>query len=220
MNNMIIVKDVTKYYDSGLITALNGISFEIGTGEIAAIMGPSGCGKSTLLNLIGTLDLPDAGEIWIDGNNISACHPLYRFRAATIGFVFQFHHLLPSMTLVENVELPMHSLSIPKRIRREKALSILKSMGLSDRANFFPTNVSGGERQRAAIGRAVVNDPKIILADEPTGNLDTDTGEMVINFLINLCHEKGMTLLITTHNPLIAARTDRVMHIKNGRIEK
>jgi putative ABC transport system ATP-binding protein len=124
------------------------------------------------------------------------------------------------MTLVENVELPMHSLSIPKRIRREKALGILKAMGLSDRANFFPTNVSGGERQRAAIGRAVVNDPKIILADEPTGNLDTDTGEMVINFLINLCHEKGITLLITTHNPLIAARTDRIMHIKNGRIEK
>jgi putative ABC transport system ATP-binding protein len=215
---MLIVKNIKKFYDNGLITALNGISFEIEKGGVVAIMGPSGCGKSTLLNLMGTLDFPSEGEILLDGKNIFASHPLSLFRAKTIGFVFQFHHLAPSMTLLENVELPMYSLSVPKRTRREKARNILQEMGLSERANFFPTKVSGGERQRAAIGRAIVNDPGIILADEPTGNLDTGTGDMIIDFLINFCHGKGITLVITTHNPSIAAKADRIMYMKNGRL--
>jgi putative ABC transport system ATP-binding protein len=220
VSNMINVKGIEKTYDNGLIVALNGISFEIRAGEIVAITGPSGCGKSTLLNLIGALDLPTSGEIWIDGTNMSTCRPIHRFRATTIGFIFQFHHLVPSMTIMENVELPMHSLSIPKPVRVEKARQILSSMGLAERADFFPTKVSGGERQRAAIARAVANDPKIILADEPTGNLDTDTGEMVMNYLVTLCHEKGITLLITTHNPLVASRAGRLINMKNGQIEK
>jgi putative ABC transport system ATP-binding protein len=220
VNNMIIVKELEKTYDNGLIVALSGISFEMRAGEIVAITGPSGCGKSTLLNLIGTLDLPTSGEIWIDGKNMSTCRPLHRFRAVTIGFIFQFHHLVPSMTIMENVELPMCSLSVPKPVRFEKARQILNSMGLAERADFFPTKVSGGERQRAAIARAVANDPKIILADEPTGNLDTDNGEMVMDYLIDLCHEKGITLIITTHNPLVAARAGRIINMKNGQIEK
>ncbi len=216
---MIIVKEVRKVFDNGLTIALNGVSFEIKKGEVVAISGPSGCGKSTLLNIIGTLETPTSGEVFIEGENISGFHPLHDFRAKTIGFVFQFHYLIPTMTLIENVELPMYSLEISKKVRHEKALEILNSMGLSDRANFFPTKVSGGERQRAAVARALANDPKIILADEPTGNLDVDTGKMVMDYMLDLCQEKSITLLITTHNPSVALMAERIIYMKNGRIE-
>ncbi len=217
---MIIVKEVRKVFDNGLTIALNGVSFEIKKGEVVAISGPSGCGKSTLLNIIGTLETPTSGEVLIEGEDVSKFHPIHEFRANTIGFVFQFHYLIPTMTLIENVELPMYSLNISKKARHEKALAILNSMGLSDRVNFFPTKVSGGERQRAAIARALANDPKIILADEPTGNLDIDTGKMVMDYMLALCKKKSITLLITTHNPSVASMAERIMHMKNGRIEK
>ncbi|NWF99078.1 MAG: ABC transporter ATP-binding protein [Nitrospirae bacterium] len=217
---MIIVKDVKKFFDNGLTVALNGVSLQISKGEVVAISGPSGCGKSTLLNIIGTLEVPTSGEVFIEGENISKYYSQYNFRAKTIGFVFQFHYLIPTMTLIENVELPMYSLSIPKNLRREKAKHILDCMGLSDRANFFPTKVSGGERQRAAIARAIANDPKIILADEPTGNLDIDNGEMVMNYLLNLCKKESITLLITTHNPSVASMAGRIIYMKNGKVEK
>lgn len=213
---MIIVRDLIKHYDGGLVKALNGISFEVEKGEVVSIMGPSGCGKSTLLNLLGTLDTPTSGEILIEGRSISTYTPLNRFRAKTVGFIFQFHHLIPGMSLLENTELPMYSFRISKKARRKKAMEMLVQMGLADRMNFLPTKVSGGERQRAAIARALVNDPSIILADEPTGSVDTETGKAILDYLIHLCHSQGVTMLIATHNREIAADTHRILQMRDG----
>ena len=217
---MISVRDVRKVYDYGLVKALNGVSFEIEEGEAVSIMGPSGCGKSTLLNLIGTLDMPTEGQIWIAGKNIADYSPTDLFRAKYLGFIFQFHHLIPNLSLLENVELPMFSLPIPNRLRRNKAIALLKEMGLEDRMNFLPTRVSGGERQRAAIARAMINDPQIILADEPTGSVDTVIGNKILDFLVNLCDTKKITMVIATHNHEVAARTKRIIRMRNGLIEK
>ena len=217
---MIRVANLVKHYERGLVKALNGLSFDVAKGEIVAIMGPSGCGKSTLLNLIGTLDLPTSGEIRIDGKNSLDYRPFDRFRAEMVGFVFQFHHLIPSLTLQENVELPMYSLPVSKKTRRRKALEIMRIMGLAERLNFLLTRVSGGERQRAAIARAIVNDPRIILADEPTGSVDTETGSRILEFLVKRCRDRDITMLLATHNEEIAAKFDRTIHIKNGLIEK
>lgn len=213
---MIVVRDLVKHYDDGLVKALNGISFEVERGEVIAIMGPSGCGKSTLLNLVGTLDTPTSGEILVDGRSISTYRPLHRFRAKTVGFIFQFHHLIPGISLLENTELPMYSLSISKKAMRKKATEMLVKVGLADRMHFFPTKVSGGERQRAAIARALVNDPSIILADEPTGSVDTETGKAILDYLVDLCHSQGVTMLIATHNREIAADTDRILQMRDG----
>lgn len=217
---MIVLKNLVKHYDNGLVKALNGISININQGELISIMGPSGCGKSTLLNIIGTLDSLTDGEISIFGKNISEYQPFNIFRSEYIGFVFQFHHLLPSLTLIENVEIPMYAIHISKKSRREKAKKLLFEMGLDDRMNFFPTKISGGERQRVAVARALVNSPKVILADEPTGNLDTSTGEKILDFLIKLCREKNITLIMATHNPDRASTTDRVVYLKDGLIEE
>ncbi len=216
---MIRVANLVKHYEKGLVRALNGISFEVATGEIVAIMGPSGCGKSTLLNLIGTLDLPTRGEIRIDGKNSLDFRPFNRFRAEIVGFVFQFHHLIPSLTLQENVELPMYCLPIPRKTRRRRALEVLGIMGLTERLTFLPTRVSGGERQRAAVARAIVNNPRIILADEPTGSVDTETGSRILEFLGRKCRERGTTMLLATHNAEIAGQADRIIHIRNGRVK-
>ena len=216
---MISVRDVRKVYDYGLVKALNGVSFEIEEGEAVSIMGPSGCGKSTLLNLIGTLDMPTEGQIWIAGKNIADYSPTDLFRAKYLGFIFQFHHLIPNLSLLENVELPMFSLPIPNRLRRNKAIALLKEMGLEDRMNFLPTRVSGGERQRAAIARAMINDPQIILADEPTGSVDTVIGNKILDFLVGLCDKKKITMVIATHNHEVAARTKRIIRMRNGLIE-
>jgi putative ABC transport system ATP-binding protein len=213
---MIVVRDLVKHYDGGLVKALNGISFEVERGEVVSIMGPSGCGKSTLLNLVGALDTPTSGEILIDGKNISTYRPLSRFRAETVGFVFQFHHLIPGMSLLENTELPMYSFGISKKAMRQKATETLAKVGLADRMNFLPTKVSGGERQSAAIARALVNDPSIILADEPTGSVDTETGKAILDYLIHLCHSQGVTMLIATHNREIAAYTHRILQMRDG----
>jgi ABC-type lipoprotein export system ATPase subunit len=198
------------------VKALNGISFEVGRGEVVSIMGPSGCGKSTLLNLLGTLDTPTSGEILIDGRSISTYTPLDRFRSKTIGFVFQFHHLIPGMSLLENAELPMYPLGVSRRAMRQRATEMLVKVGLADRMDFLPTKVSGGERQRAAIARALVNDPSIILADEPTGSVDTETGKAILSYLIDLCHSRGVTMLIATHNREIGAGADRTLRMKDG----
>ncbi len=213
---MIVVRDLIKHYDGGLVKALNGISFEVKRGEVVSIMGPSGCGKSTLLNLVGTLDTPTSGEILIDGRSVRTYAPLNRFRAKTVGFIFQFHHLIPSMSLLENTELPMYSLGISKRAMRKKATETLVRVGLADRMDFLPTKVSGGERQRAAIARALVNDPSIILADEPTGSVDTETGKAILDYLIHLCDSQGVTMLIATHNREIAADTHRILQMRDG----
>jgi putative ABC transport system ATP-binding protein len=216
---MIVVREIKKYFDNGLVKALNGISFRVEKGEMVSIMGPSGCGKSTLLNLIGALDLPTGGEIWIDGKNLMDHRPFQWFRSRYVGFVFQFHHLLPNLTLLENVELPLFTSPIPKKLRRDKAAALLIEMGLEDRLHFLPTRVSGGERQRAAIARALVNDPRMILADEPTGNVDSETGERILDYLLGLSAEKQVTMLIATHSHEIAGRTQRILRMKNGRLE-
>ena len=216
---MILVKDLKKYYDYGLVKALNGVTFAIEKGEIVSIMGPSGCGKTTLLNLLGTLDLPTEGDIMIDGKNIMDYRPFAAFRAGNIGFIFQFHHLIPNLSLLENVELPMFTTSAPKKLRRDKTIYLLKEMGLEERMNFFPTRVSGGERQLTAIARAIINDPQIILADEPTGNVDTTNGNRIMDFLVSMCDKKKITMIVATHNHEIAAKTKRIIKIRNGLIE-
>jgi putative ABC transport system ATP-binding protein len=216
---MISVTNLTKDYDGGLVQALRGVSFEIEKGEMISIMGPSGCGKSTLLNLIGTLDLPTGGEIRVDGKPLTDYKPFDSFRAKNIGFIFQFHHLIPNLTLIENVELPLYSFPIPKRVRRERAIQLLEEMDLEDRMHFLPTRVSGGERQRAAIARAIINDPQILLADEPTGSVDTLIGNRIIDFLLDRCEQKKMTIIVATHNHEIAGRTKRIVRIKNGLVE-
>ena len=216
---LISVTHLKKDYDNGLVQALRGISFEIQRGETVSIMGPSGCGKSTLLNLIGTLDMPTGGEIRIDGRPLADYRPFDSFRAKTIGFVFQFHHLIPNLSLLENVELPLYPRPISKRERRKKAVQLLEQMGLEDRMHFFPTRVSGGERQRAAIARAIIIDPEIILADEPTGSVDTLVGNRIIDLLLDLSNRKNTTLIIATHNHEIAGRTKRIIRIKNGEVE-
>jgi len=213
---MITIKNLTKHYDNGLIKALNGVSLAIETGEAVSIMGPSGCGKTTLLSIMGTLDAPTEGEVWIDGSNIHAEGSFDRFRAHSLGFVFQFHHLIPNLSLLENVEIPMYALGIPGRQRREKASRLLEEMGLKERLSSLPSRVSGGERQRAAVARALANNPKIILADEPTGSLDTLTGDRIIQLLLALCTERRLTLVIATHNPEVAAKTGRTIWMRNG----
>jgi ABC-type lipoprotein export system ATPase subunit len=213
---VITVRDLVKHYDGGLVKALNGISFEVARGEVVSIMGPSGCGKSTLLNLVGTLDMPTSGEILIDDRSLSTYRPLDRFRAKTVGFVFQFHHLIPGLSLLENTELPMYPLGVSRKAMREKATEMLLRVGLAERLHFLPTKVSGGERQRAAIARALVNDPAIILADEPTGSVDTETGTAILDYLVDLCHSRGVTMLIATHNREIGEGADRVLRLRDG----
>lgn len=213
---MIVVRDLVKHYDGGLVKALNGLSFEVERGEVVSIMGPSGCGKSTLLNLVGALDLPTSGDILIDGRSISTYRSLHHFRARTVGFIFQFHHLIPGLSLLENTELPMYSLGMSKKAMRAKATEMLVRVGLAERMGFPPTKVSGGERQRAAIARALVNDPAIILADEPTGSVDSETGKAILDHLIHLCRTHGVTMLIATHAREIAAHTDRILEIRDG----
>ena len=217
---MIVVKDLIKHYDGGLVKALNGVSFTVQKGEIVALVGPSGCGKTTLLSLIGALDVPTGGEIIVDGKNIREYRPASDFRARTVGFVFQLHNLIPSLTLLENVELPMYSLPFSSRERRARAVKIITEIGLAERRDFLPTRVSGGERQRTAIARALVNDPKVVLADEPTGNVDTETGGRVLDILTDLCRTMGITMLIATHDREVAERAGRRIRIRNGVIEE
>jgi len=214
------VRDLHKHFDNGLVRALNGIALDIGEGDFVSIMGPSGCGKSTLLTLIGALDLQTKGEILIFGKNLADHKPWDVFRARTIGFVFQSNYLIPSITLLENVELPMYSLRVPKRQMREKAEKLLVSVGLRDRMHFVPPRVSGGERQRAAVARALVNGPRVILADEPTGSVDTKTGGLILDFLTDYCRQRNVTMLMATHNNEISARASSVVYMEDGMIRR
>ena len=217
---MIRLHDVFKHYDHGLVKALNGVSLTIEKGEICSIIGPSGCGKSTLLNLIGALDSMTRGDIRINEQPIKRIKPLSRYRSEQVGFVFQFHNLIPNITLAENVELPTFTVSgVNRRTRRKRALDLLSEMGLSHRAHFLPTQVSGGERQRAAVARALVNSPQILLADEPTGSVDSDTAEFIMSAILGRCREDRMTALIVTHDSHIASRADRILHMRDGCLE-
>ena len=211
------VSDLGRDYDRGRVRALHEVSFSAQRGQTLALTGPSGCGKSTLLSLIGLLDRPDRGRVQVDGIDLAGVRRGADFRARRVGFVFQFHHMVPTMTLQENVEAPMLALGVPLAQRRARAAQLLDSMGLGARAGFLPTHVSGGERQRAAVARALVNRPALLLADEPTGNLDSRAGEQVIELLVAHARSQQALLLVATHNPDIAAAMDRRIELLDGR---
>lgn len=215
---MIEVQQLEKCYEQGRVRALRGVCLKIERAESVALMGPSGCGKSTLLNVLGALDEADSGRISIAGRALQSYRPYHRYRRDRVGFVFQFHHLIPSLSLLDNVMLPLYATPLPASERRRRAEALLEAMGLSERLKFRPTAVSGGERQRAAIARALVNHPAIVLADEPTGNLDSATGNKVMRFLLEHAARHQATVLVATHNEGIAGLCDRVFRMLDGRL--
>jgi putative ABC transport system ATP-binding protein len=219
---VIRVEDLTKVYQMGEIEvhALRGVSFSVKKGEVLAIMGPSGSGKSTLMNMIGCLDIPTSGDYYLEGELVSELNEdeLALVRNRKIGFVFQTFNLLPRATALANVELPLRYAGINGE-RKERAEEALEAVGLGDRIYHQPNELSGGQQQRVAIARALVNNPAILLADEPTGNLDSTSGEEIMNLLLNLNRSDNTTLVIVTHDPEIAAVTERVIHLRDGMIE-
>ena len=218
---MIELKNVQKVYPMGEVSvpALRGISLTIHPGEFVAIMGPSGSGKSTLMHLLGCLDLPSDGVVQLDGKDITKLDEdtLAQIRGQKIGFVFQTFNLIPTLTALENVELPLFFQGVAREQRRARAAELLRKVGLDGRLHHNPAQLSGGERQRVAIARALANDPEIILADEPTGNLDSESGEAILQLLKQL-NEEGRTIILVTHNPEAAAYAHRIVRIKDGRL--
>ena len=218
---LIELKNVVKKYRMGdtFVRALDGVDLTIERGEYVAIMGPSGSGKSTMMNILGFLDVPDEGEYIFEGKNTEGLNEsqLAFIRNRKVGFVFQTFNLLPRETALENVELPMIYASVPRAKRIERAKQLLERVGLGHRIHHRPNELSGGERQRVAIARALANDPEIILADEPTGNLDTKTGEEIMGILDEL-NAAGKTVILVTHDPEIARHSHRIIHLKDGRI--
>ena len=222
MRKVVSVRNVNKIYKMGSVEfhALRNVDLSIASSEKLAIIGPSGSGKSTLLHLIGCLDRPTNGQIFIDGIDTSELgdSKLAEIRRKKIGFVFQFFYLIPTLTALENVELPMTFAGVGVRQRRDRARELLKLVNLRERMDHKPSELSGGERQRVAIARSIANDPKILLADEPTGNLDSASGREVIDLLLRLNEEKGLTLVIVTHDPYIADRAENIVRLKDGQI--
>jgi putative ABC transport system ATP-binding protein len=221
---MIEVQDITKIYRLGSVEvpALQGVSFRIERGEVVAIMGQSGSGKSTLMNVLGCLDLPTSGQYLLEGKNIAGMNEdeLATVRNQKIGFVFQQFNLLPRMTVRRNAELPlMYNGGKPEKEIHQRSEAILSAVGLADRMAHRPTELSGGQQQRVAIARALINEPAIMLADEPTGNLDSHTGAEIMHLLLSLNKERGLTLLIVTHDPSIAANAQRIIRLRDGLIE-
>jgi len=213
------VNSLYKTYDKALVKALNGLTFSLKKGKIYAIMGSSGCGKSTLLNLIGTLDNADSGKILYEGKEIDKFKDISLFRREYIGFVFQFHYLIPVLTLKENIETAMllNKHYTPQQ-REQRAIKLLKQMGLDDKIDARANKVSGGQRQRAAIARAMANNPKLILADEPTGNVDSQTSAMILKHLKEYVKRLNTTMLIATHDPNVAAIADETFYMQDGQI--
>lgn len=218
--NIIEIKDLKKSYDNGTIKALNGIDLEIKKGEFVSIIGPSGSGKSTLLNMIGALDKGDEGEINVAGIDLMHKKDLSSFRSGEIGFVFQLHNLIPNLTVLENVQIPMLETPISGKKMEKRAMELLKSVELEDKIKKRPTKLSGGERQRVAIARALVNHPSIILADEPTGALDSKTGDIILNLLKDLHKKENVTLVMVTHEPYVANMADRIITVLDGKIRE
>ena len=220
---VIQVTDLKKIYSMGdvEVKALAGVSFEIYRGEVVSIMGPSGSGKSTLMNLLGCLDRPSSGSYVLDGEQVSDLDDdeLAMIRNRKVGFVFQSFNLLPRQTALANVELPMRYAGVTTE-RTSRATTALESVGLGDRIHHRPTELSGGQQQRVAVARALVNDPAILMADEPTGNLDSKAGKEIMDLLLNLNRTKGTTLIIVTHDPTIGAQTQRIIRLRDGLIEE
>jgi putative ABC transport system ATP-binding protein len=211
----VAVRHVRKSFDDGRIRALDDVSLEVAAGELVALTGPSGCGKSTLLNLIGALDRPDAGEIVVAGEDVTRLENPSRYRAETVGFVFQFHNLITTLTALENVQMPM--LGGRRRAARERrARELLDEVGLGKRSGSYPPTLSGGERQRVAIARALANDPRLLLADEPTGALDSETGAQILELLRGVREERGTTILLVTNDDAVAAQAERVLRMRDG----
>ena len=218
MANIVEIKDLKKSYENGNIKALNGIDLTIEEGEFVSIIGPSGSGKSTLLNMLGALDIADSGSIKVAGYDLSKNKDLNKFRGEEIGFIFQLHNLIPNISAAENIEIPMYGHKKSSKEIREKALKLLDMVGLKDKANMRPNKLSGGERQRVAIARALANDPSIILADEPTGSLDSKTSTKILNQLHRLHKEENITLIMVTHDLTVAKLADRIIEVLDGKI--
>ena len=219
MDGFVALKNVKKIYQMGevQIMAAAGIDFEIRRGEFAVVVGPSGAGKTTVLNILGGMDTATEGEVLVDGEDIARYSPrqLTAYRRNDIGFVFQFYNLVQNLTALENVELALQICKDPM-----DAETVMKEVGLGDRMKNFPAQLSGGEQQRVSIARALAKNPKLLLCDEPTGALDYNTGKAILKLLQDTCRERGMTVILITHNSAIAPMADRVIHIKNGRVEK
>jgi putative ABC transport system ATP-binding protein len=219
---VIRVEKLVKIYQLGKVSihALRGVSFDVAKGEFLVVMGPSGSGKTTLLNLIGAIDKPTSGRILIEGRDITILSEgeLTKLRRHKIGFIFQFYNLIPALTALENVELPMLTAGMPRKDASQRAFQLLDMVGLAERVNHFPDELSGGEQQRVAIARALANKPSVILADEPTGDLDTKTGMEVVQMLHDTSKRENTTVIVVTHDPMITERADRILHLRDGNI--
>jgi ABC-type lipoprotein export system ATPase subunit len=219
MDKIVETRQLTKIYGDGQgVRALDGVDLEIDPGEMVAVMGPSGSGKSTLLNLLGGLDQPSGGQVIVNGQDLATVRSLDSFRARTVGFVFQLHNLLPTLTATENIEVPMRGQALGRRARHERARELLALVGLADRMEHLPSQLSGGQRQRVAIARALANEPRLILADEPTGNLDTGAGEEIMELLADLNESQGTTVIVVSHDQRVARATGRILTMNDGRI--
>ena len=217
MEEFVKLKDITKVYHMGEveIRAADNINFSIKKGEFVVIVGPSGAGKTTVLNILGGMDTATGGTLTVDGKDITAydSRQLTRYRRDDIGFVFQFYNLIPNLTALENVELALQICKDPLDAKK-----VLEDVGLGDRLDNFPAQLSGGEQQRVSIARALAKNPKLLLCDEPTGALDYNTGKAILKLLQNMCRERGMTVIVITHNQALAPMADRLIHIKNGQV--
>jgi ABC-type lipoprotein export system ATPase subunit len=216
-DTIIEIRDLVKVYGDGAeVRALDGVNARVGRGEFISVMGPSGSGKSTLLNMVGGLDRPTSGTVLVDGQDLTKVRNLDTYRARTVGFVFQMHNLIPTLSALENVEVPMMGQAIGRTKRRRRARELLEMVGLADRTRHLPNQLSGGERQRVAIARSLANQPALILADEPTGDLDTHSGAEVIGQMHDLNHRLGTTIILVTHDAAIGRQSDRILIMRDG----
>jgi putative ABC transport system ATP-binding protein len=213
----VVVEHVSKAFEDGRIHALEDASLELEAGEFVSLTGPSGSGKSTLLNLIGALDRPDSGRIIVDGEALDG-RDAAEYRATTVGFVFQFHNLIPTLTALENVQVPMLGRGLTRGERGERGRELLQEVGLARRERAFPATLSGGERQRVALARALANEPRLLLADEPTGSLDSETGTQVLQLIERLREERGATVLLVTNDDRVAATAGRTLRLLDGHV--
>jgi ABC-type lipoprotein export system ATPase subunit len=214
----VAVEHVSRWFADGRIHALDDVSFTIEPGEFVALVGSSGSGKSTLLNVIGALDRPDKGSVVVGGEHLERLPDPAEYRASTVGFVFQFHNLIPTLTALENVQVPMFGRGSPRRERVERGRRLLVEVGLSHRVDSYPSTLSGGERQRVAVARALANGPRLLLADEPTGSLDSATGDQIVRLLLGVREQRGTTVLLVTNDDAVAERADRTLQMRDGRL--